>query len=307
MKRAFLDGYGQGFILLFSLLVIIGGLALNVIATIVVLAFHNIAISDFQQFYESGINESNIGIFKSLQIINGISVFVIPSIVAAWLISAKPLNYLGLQKKVNVSLIIVASLAIVLAIPLINSLSYFNQMLKFPDFMSGIEKWMIEKENQTMEISVSFLNVHSLKGLFVNILMIGVVAAIGEEMVFRGIIQKPLVQLFNSIHVGVFLSAFLFAAVHFQFFTFLPRFVLGLYLGYLFAWSGNLWYPILAHFVNNTFIVIATYVMNISGKNINLDAVGLEKEMIPYAIISTFFMVVLIYIFKRKNLMSQNR
>ena len=109
---------------------------------------------------------------------------------------------------------------------------------------------------------------NALKGLLVydnsielifNILVIALVPALGEEMIFRGWIQRQLMRIINRPHVAIWASAAIFSAIHFQFLGFLPRLLLGVLLGYLYFWTGSLWVSIFAHFLNNGLQVIAQY------------------------------------------------
>lgn len=96
--------------------------------------------------------------------------------------------------------------------------------------------------------------------MILNVLIIAVIPAIGEELIFRGVFQRIFYDLFKSGHVAVWITAFVFSAIHFQFFGFVPRFILGLVFGYLFLWSGTLWLPVISHFVNNAVPVIGAYI-----------------------------------------------
>jgi hypothetical protein len=92
-----------------------------------------------------------------------------------------------------------------------------------------------------------------------NMVMIAILPAIGEEIMFRGLIQRLLKEWLGNIHIAIFISALLFSAMHMQFYGFLPRMVLGMVFGYLFLWTGSLWIPIFAHFIQNGMVVVVTY------------------------------------------------
>jgi membrane protease YdiL (CAAX protease family) len=95
--------------------------------------------------------------------------------------------------------------------------------------------------------------------MIINLFIIAILPAVGEEFFFRGVLQKILIKLFKSGHVAIWVTAFIFSAMHFQFFGFVPRFILGLIFGYLFFWSGTLWLPVISHFINNAVPVIMAY------------------------------------------------
>jgi hypothetical protein len=146
------------------------------------------------------------------------------------------------------------------SIPIINHLVEINQNLSFPESLKSIEQWMSQKEENANQIMVEFLKADNISALLLNLFMIAVLPAVGEELLFRGVLQRLIGKWLKNKHVGIFLAAVLFSAMHLQFYGFLPRLALGILFGYLFLWSGTLWLPIMAHFINNATAVIAFYV-----------------------------------------------
>ncbi len=143
--------------------------------------------------------------------------------------------------------------------PLTSYTSLINSQLHFPQWLSGLEDWMIKKEESAERVFEMITSPESLSTMLGNIFIIAVLPAIGEEMIFRGVLQKILARMVRSEHLAIWITAFIFSSLHLQFFGFLPRFILGLVFGYLFYWSGTLWLPILAHFVNNAVSVAGEY------------------------------------------------
>ena len=141
------------------------------------------------------------------------------------------------------------------SMPFISLITHVNQLLTLPHWLSGLEYWMQNLEKSAQETTNLLLAGTSIWAYFGNILVVGVFAAVAEEFFFRGALQQLLVKLFKNKHVGVWMTAFIFSMMHLQFYGFLPRFVLGLLLGYLFVYSKNLWIPILIHFLNNALVV----------------------------------------------------
>ena len=144
-------------------------------------------------------------------------------------------------------------------IPFIEYTALLNSKLQLPESLSWLEHWMRESEDKATEITVSFLQMNNLYDFIINILIIALLPALGEELLFRGILQSIFIDWTKNIHWGIIITAILFSAFHFQFYGFLPRMLIGVYLGYLFVWSKNIWYPVAAHFVNNASIVIYIY------------------------------------------------
>lgn len=149
-------------------------------------------------------------------------------------------------------------IAIVAANPLIDLLNTWNQGFHLPESMKSIEDWMIASEKMAETTTKQLLDTNNWGGFLMNILVVAIMAGIGEELMFRGVLQKILINWTRSIHWGILCTAIIFSAIHFQFFGFLPRMVLGMVLGYLYIWSRSIWVPIIAHAVNNALTVTFT-------------------------------------------------
>jgi membrane protease YdiL (CAAX protease family) len=167
--------------------------------------------------------------------------------------------FTGLNKKISLSVVLASVMLTLLAQPFIVQTAEWNSRLLLPDGLSAVENWMRRTEEQASMMTDAFLRTTSTRGLILNIFMIAILPAIAEELLFRGLIARMLHQATRNIHVAVILSAVLFAAIHIQFFSFLPRLLLGMLLGYLFFWSGSLWLPVTMHLTNNLLSVVVEF------------------------------------------------
>lgn len=136
---------------------------------------------------------------------------------------------------------------------------YWNMQVDFPEFMSEFENWAIFKEEEIMKITLYLTDFENITEFIAGIIVIGLLAGIGEEYLFRGILQPKLHLYTGNPHAGIWITAIIFSAIHIQFYGFLPRVMLGALFGYLYLYSGSLIYPILAHILNNTFTIVAVY------------------------------------------------
>jgi len=209
-----------------------------------------------------------------LQIVNQFAFFIIPVIVFTLFTGSPIAKYLKLNFRLPLVFLFLAIALILLAIPLINWVGDINAAMKLPQAMSGIEQWMRNSETQAAELTKAFLATTSFSGFLINLFMIAIIPAIGEELFFRGVLQRLFSEWFKNSHVAIFVTAFIFSAIHFQFFGFIPRFLLGIYLGYLFYWSGNLWISISVHFINNGLIVIICYISALGYADIDFETFG---------------------------------
>ena len=195
-------------------------------------------------------------VIRGMQIIQFVSLFLIPSFLCAWFFSTDSKKYLGLKKPSNMGYFLVAAGVLLLSLPLVSFLGELNRNVQFP---SGIANWMKEQEAEAAKTIKALLSKHTIKDLILNIICIAGLAAVGEELLFRGVAQRLLIKLFKSPWAGIIISAFLFSAMHMQFYGFLPRFVLGILLGAIYWYSGSLWTAILAHFVYDAALIILVY------------------------------------------------
>ena len=113
---------------------------------------------------------------------------------------------------------------------------------------------MKQMEQQAETLTLRFLQVKSFGALLINLFVMALLPAIGEELTFRGLLLR------RVTHVTIWAVAILFAAIHLQFYGFVPRMLMGAMFGYVFVWTGSLWVPVIMHFVNNGMAVIAYYI-----------------------------------------------
>lgn len=216
----------------------------------------------------------HIAIIKYFQIIQSVSMFLIPGILAAWLFSEHTAGYLYANRKPGMITLLLVFMVLVAAIPMLNRITAWNEMLDFPGWLDGLEQRMVDMEESAEKLTQLFLVSRSTGDLLLNLLMIAVLPALGEELLFRGLIQRLLIQWTRNSHIGIMLAAFIFSFIHFQFFGFLPRFLLGLFFGYLLIWSRSLWVPVVAHLINNGMAVLYYHFTQETFGETSLDNIG---------------------------------
>jgi membrane protease YdiL (CAAX protease family) len=197
----------------------------------------------------------------------------------------KPLSILSL-------LFIVISFSIGLSV-----IIEWNQNIHFPDFLKSFESWARLKEDELALLTKDLTQFDSVGYFLLALLVIGVVAGITEEYLFRGILQTQLLRWTKNHHAAIWISAILFSAFHVQFFGFVPRVMLGALFGYLYVWSGNLIVPIVAHFINNGLQVVAMYLYQQGIITMEMDSP--EAAPWPAVFIGTLIFSALIYYYKK--------
>jgi membrane protease YdiL (CAAX protease family) len=213
----------------------------------------------------NGVNMTDpdtINMLKFFQVSQSVSLFIVPSLLASWLLFENAGEALNLNRPVKWISAFMVILLVFMVNPFINFLGGINSEFHLPEFLKGLESWMRNAEVTAGNLTEAFLKVDSVGGLIFNLFMVAILPALGEELLFRGVIQKILTEMTRNHHWGIWISAALFSALHMQFFGFIPRMLLGAMFGYLLVWSGSLWLPILAHFINNATAVIALWLID---------------------------------------------
>ena len=238
---------------------------------------------------------SSIEVFKILQIFVSTGMFIVPALFFARLESNNWVDYLKIRS-FPVSFLLLVVLIMFSLAPMLELSSELNKGMKLPDFLKGLEQWMLSKELEMAEMTKQLLQMNSIGVLLFNLFMLAVIPALGEEFIFRGCIQKLLGKWVANKHVAIWLTAIIFSAMHVQFYGFLPRMLLGALFGYLLLWSRTIWIPVLAHFVNNSVAVITAYTYQ--QKGISLDKLD-QPDPVPFFvyIISFFACCALLWFF----------
>ncbi|MCB9240848.1 MAG: CPBP family intramembrane metalloprotease [Flavobacteriales bacterium] len=175
---------------------------------------------------------------------------------------------------------------LVAMVPLITSILEWNQNWKLPESVAEI---FLELEGKSDNLYQVFLSHNTGGSLFFNLFLMALLPAIGEELIFRGILQRVFSDWAENEHIGVILAAILFAVLHFQPFKVVPMIFLAMTLGYMYLYSGSLWVPILFHFLNNATVVLVKYL-----QDIGLEAPILENDYVFPTLIT--YLAVVVYV-----------
>ena len=236
------------------------------------------------------------------QFVNQLGFLFAPVVVAAWFYTDNSKAWLRLNRSPAFFLIL-AGLSIFTILPFINWLGDVNAQMTFPKALSWLGDWMRAEESKADQLTQFFLSVKTPGGLAMNLFIIALVPAVGEELLFRGLLQRLFNEWTRSIPVGVFITAFLFSAIHFQFFGFLPRFLLGLMLGIMLEITQSLWVPVTAHFVNNATLVILYYLHYNGYTAIKMEEFGSSSHfyIILLSLLLTAYLFYRMYTYRNKE------
>ena len=209
-----------------------------------------------------------------MQGVQTIVLFGVTALVGVWLTEREnPFNQMSLNRRLSFKQALISFFFAVAALPLIAMLAEWNKGMEFPSFLASVEEMMRTMEESAKALTERFLNTSSVGMMFVNLFVMALLPAVCEEMLFRGWLQRVLVARVNY-HVAIWVVAFVFSAIHFQFYGFVPRMLIGAALGYLYCYTGSLWAPIIAHFTNNAMAVITAFLSYNGYTSIDFDLIG---------------------------------
>lgn len=229
------------------------------------------------------------------QAIAAICTFIIPAIVYWKLVEKKGLTSLGLNKLPDFKTFILVISMMLLFAPFNGWVQSINEKLHLPSSLSRLENFMKDMEQSLAELTKFFTNFNSVVQLFFALVVIAAIAGIGEELIFRGLLQRKINKGVSNHHIAIWVSAAIFSAIHIQFYGFFPRMFLGAMFGYFFYYSGNLWVPIIAHIFNNALAVVMIDLVN--KKKVSPDLEKLDTVPWYWTALSLSIFFVLFYRF----------
>lgn len=246
--------YGLQLILLLMTM-LISGLIFQLLGMVVINSIYNFDVSALTEDNSTQIimeTPNGYWIFFILMVLNSLGMFILPSLVFANLISKNPSQYLMISKTRSLNFLSLLPVFALAGVVLVSFMGELNMKLSLPD----VFKTMENDANALIQYILSFKD---STHLISTLMLMAVIPALGEELFFRAVLQKVFISWTKKNWIGILLTAFIFSAIHFQFLTFLPRFFMGIMLGYLFVWSKNILIPILAHFLHNSVSIIVSF------------------------------------------------
>ena len=243
--------------------------------------------------------EGNIAAMRIATIMQDLILFISPALITSILVTRLPADFLQLRKLPSFSSIFLTALILLLSIPAMNFIVHCNESIVLPESLNSLEVYFKSLENSSQEsinLLLGFDSAASISNLIMSILIVG----ISEERFFRGALQNLLLSNPMKAHIAIWTTAIIFSAMHFQFYGFIPRVLLGAFFGYLAFWSGSLWLPIFAHALNNSLVVLSTWLVKRNAINLDINKIGTEYTsdsliFIAISVIATTLGIVILY------------
>jgi len=254
----------------------------------------------FNMFFSYDLSSSlSINIMKFVQFFNALGTFITPILIYGYIIDFD----FNFKTSVNRQSALIVIAIMILVTPIVSFLLEWNTLINFPE-------WMLKYDMNSEDIVLAFLNMNTYWDLFFNIIVMAIIPAFGEELLFRGLLQKSLFKKIGEIHISIFITALLFSAIHLHLDGLLPRLFLGIILGYLFYWSQSLWIPIIAHFINNAMAIIFSYPFFKSFNTLQQFGFSSANQTTNTSFLSAFFslsaVMILMFLFYKNSLIKKD-
>ena len=286
-------------LLLFAGIICAGLFVSYLFSAFFILSRSGFSLEAIQNLGTTLFNSPNL--LRAMQFFQIVTMFIFPAVICARLFSDDYKSYLRTDTPIDFSVWGLTFVSIPVAVPFLNLTYYLNQQMQFPEWLKGVEQWMTDMENSQATILEKMLQASNLWDLLFVILIIGVLTGIGEEFVFRGVLQNIFAKALRNPHAVIWMVALVFSAIHLQFYGFVPRLLLGAYLGYLLYYTQNIWTPVLAHFTNNSIGILLAYIYRDAPEKAKaIDAIGYGSTL-GWAFVSLALFAFLFWIIREKR------
>lgn len=240
--------------------------------------------------------------------IQGVLAFWLPSWIAGKFMSDTPSGFLCLDKAPGWRALCGVVLVYLLGLPAINQIISWNEGMHLPESMSTLEQTLRQWEESNGSVAEKLLSTNTVGGLISGLLIIGLLTGFCEEVFFRGALQRMLGICGLSPVVSIWVAAFIFSAIHFQFFGFVPRLLLGAFFGFLLFRNLSLWTSVTAHALNNSIVVVSTWLNTRGIATFDAGSIGVtENGDFPVAALASTVAIALFMIFFNKYFFSPSK
>ena len=233
---------------------------------------------------------------RIMQLVSTLFLFFLPAWGAIRILHRSPLRFMGFHQGRDLRMAGLVVLVMAACLPMVGSLSELNRMIPVP---SSYQKMFQDMEESYQRQMTAMARMGGFMDYLSCLLIMGFIPALFEETFFRGAMQNLLHRMSPRPWMAVVVTSIVFSAIHFSYYGFIPRFVLGVVLGLLFQFSGSLWMAILGHFLNNAVIVTYIYWLILHGRPIE-EAMD-DSQPLWYGLPATLAIVGLMVLYRRRG------
>ncbi len=236
----------------YQLLGLIGSMLIGILLTllcstvVIAIFFPTLSLATVQN--ATNFADPNVlNAMRCLIAIQTIFFFGVSALLYAYIATTKWAKYLGLTTSIKpIALVFVGIAVMVASLPLVSFLTQVNLQLPMAATLVG-------EETKLANLTAALLQMNSFIDFITTLFVVAFLPALCEELIFRGCMQQVITNVVGKQNVisAIFITAIIFAMLHGQFQTLLPRVLLGYVLGLLFYYSKSIWPGVIAHFINN--------------------------------------------------------
>lgn len=239
----------------------------------------------------------------TFSLVQGLFVFIFPTILTWMMTSLRPWHMMGMDRSLSLKSLGWMLALYVIAYPAMAQIIYYNADISFPDSMKGLEQTLRDWENAGADATAAIMSTTTVGGLIVNVLIVGLFTGLAEEMFFRAGIQRMMMTSLISPTVAIWSAAAIFSFVHFQFFGFVPRLLLGAMFGYVYWRTRSIWAPALLHGINNSIVVVTEWLNRRNGTSFDFEQYITNTSGIPWWFIFSTLLTILFIIYSNRRIL----
>lgn len=239
----------------------------------------------------------------TFSLVQGLFVFIFPTILTWMMTSLRPWHMMGMDRSLSLQSLGWMLALYVIAYPAMAQIIYYNADISFPDSMKGLEQTLRDWENVGADATAAIMSTTTVGGLIVNVLIVGLFTGLAEEMFFRAGIQRMMMTSRISPTIAIWSAAAIFSFVHFQFFGFVPRLLLGAMFGYVYWRTRSIWAPALLHGINNSIVVVTEWLNRRNGTSFDFEQYITNTSGIPWWFIFSTLLTILFIIYSNRRIL----
>lgn len=263
-------------------------------AAVPIVFIFGITLANIGSVENTASNEMSLYSMGMLQFISIVILLVLPAFILAFLYKRDVFSFFNLRKVPSLKMIAFTIALIFTSNTFLNLLTDLNALIPLPENLAAKFSLMHDAAVAGQNQFLAFTNLPEFILVF---FIMAILPAVTEEIYFRGLLEGSLFDLKLAPIHAIFISSFLFAMIHFEFYYLLPLLFMGLTLGYIYYRTKNLWLTIIAHFFNNGLIVLLTASNKANLTNIDVDG----SPSIYVSIVGILTFAVLIYFFHKQT------
>jgi membrane protease YdiL (CAAX protease family) len=256
-------------------------------------AWMHVPLKDLSEALEK---PENVNVNRFLQFASTFFFMAIPSLVFARIMSRNTFKYIGFNSAISGKQFFIIIGIVIIALIISGVLGELNDMIPLSKNTEHYFKGLEDEYNKEM---FAIANMKTTQDYIVSLIIIALLPALFEEMLFRGSLQPIMISITKNAFAGILITSILFSAIHVSYYGFLPRVGLGLIIGYVYYLSKNLWLSVATHFFYNAFGVTQIYSLSKAGM-LNTDAMN-DTFPLYYGVIAAAALFVVFIVFKKES------